>query len=235
MVGALTRAMTLAAVAVVLTALAPLAFAGRPFVTEDAGIIAPGRCEVESFAAYAASRDDPAERGVSLQVACGIGVNTQLALQGEYYGSEGTHRTMGSFNGKTALRPLTDMETGVAVAYALRGTGLPDSSFRHEESNIVLVVSVPLERTVVHANLGVVRTQSDGRTAGAYALLVERLGESGLDFGVEAFGEFNKAPWVGTGVRYAVKPETFFIDASARVQTDSARTRQFTLGVKYAF
>jgi hypothetical protein len=53
------------------------AWAGRPLVTEDAGVLNRGECEIENFAGRA---DNPTLNALWAQVGCGTGVNTQLAI-----------------------------------------------------------------------------------------------------------------------------------------------------------
>lgn len=211
------------------------AFAGRPFATEDAAVLERGACELESYAAYARSRADPSERSASVQLGCGAGLDTQLAVVAARFTTEDARHAIAGVTGKTALRPLTETDAGITVAYSLKGKRAPHSDLHHEESALSLVFTLPLDRRLVHANLGALRTESDKRTTGTYGFAVERLGERGLDYGLEVFGEFNASPWIGAGARYSVQPQKLFVDASFAVQTNSARSRQVTVGVKYAF
>ena len=149
--------------------------------------------------------------------------------------AEDQHHTIGALIGKTALRRLSDESFGVALAYAFGGIKTAKEDWRRDASAVGLVVSIPRGRTLVHANLGVLRNHVDNETAATYALALERLGEQGLDVGVEVFGEHRGGPWLGTGARYAVLPEKLFIDFSYAQQIDGARTRLLTVGLKYAF
>ena len=54
--------------------------AGRPFTTEDAGVIDARRCELEAFGSHARAQSDSSERGAWAQVGCGIGFDTQFAF-----------------------------------------------------------------------------------------------------------------------------------------------------------
>ena len=66
---------------IVLIALLPAAAgAGRPLVTEDAGVLAPRECEWESFAARETAAGAASANAWTLQVGCGIGWNSQAAL-----------------------------------------------------------------------------------------------------------------------------------------------------------
>jgi hypothetical protein len=141
----------------------------------------------------------------SAQIGCGIGFNAQLALVAQHFTSQHTHRTVVGANGKTALRPLTTTDAGIAVTYSIKAERLPEVSLRREESAVSLVVTVPYDRTFAHGNLGFIRTESDRRNASTYAFAVEKLGNSGLDVGIEMFGDTRMAPWLGAGGRYALR------------------------------
>ncbi|CAN7753296.1 hypothetical protein LJR290_006829 [Variovorax sp. LjRoot290] len=210
-------------------------WAGRPFTTEDAGVIADGACELESFGAYVRPRHEPSERGGWSQVGCGIGFDTQLAVGAGRFKSGGGSNTVAALGGKTALRPLSDDSVGVTLAYVLEGLRSSGQHMRHAGSAAALVVSIPNGRTIVHANLGVARNHLEGKTVGTYALAVERLGERGLDVGLEVFGQGSERPWIGTGARYALRAEKLFVDFSFAVQTGDAHARKLTVGLKYAF
>jgi hypothetical protein len=221
--------------AVCLMLLSQPGWAGRPFATEDADVLAASDCELETFGSHVRARPDPSERGGWSQLGCGIGFNTQLAVGAGRFRSGDESSTVAALIGKTALRPLADDSFGITLAYALEGIKLAGRQFRHTGSSAALVVSVPDGRTIMHANLGIARSHLEGKTAGTYALAIERLGERGLDVGVEVFGEGGDPPWIGTGARYAIKPEKLFVDLSFAVQSGGSHARQLTVGLKYSF
>lgn len=223
------------AIAIAIVLLPPVASAGRPFTTEDAGVLARGGCELETFAARGRSRPDPAERGGWVQAGCGTGWRTQLALAVGRFKSGDELQTTVRLIGKTALRPLSDESLGVTLAYALEGADPAGGPLRASGTSASLVVSVPYGRLLAHANVGANRDRTEDKTAGTYALAVERSGERGLDFGFEVFGEASAPPWIGTGARYAIRADKLFIDFSYAVQTGGGSARQATVGLKYAF
>ncbi len=210
-------------------------WAGRPFTTEDAGVIAARDCELETFGSHVRARAEASERGGWAQAGCGIGFNTQLAVGAGRFGSGDESSTLAAITGKTALLPLAEDRFGITLAYALEHLKSPGQRFRHAASSAALVVSIPHGRTITHANLGIVRDRLENKTRGTYALAIERVGERGLDVGVEIFGEGSESPWIGTGARYAIKPEKLFVDFSFAVQSGSSEARQLTVGLKYSF
>lgn len=221
--------------AVCMMLLAQPSQAGRPFATDDAGVLASGDCELEAYGSRLQSRVDPTESGGWAQVGCGAGFGTQLAVGGGRFRAGDGTSAIASLVGKTALRRLTDDGIGVALAYAVGGTKPPDGSLRHARSSAALVVSMPRGRTLLHANLGIDRNHLEGTTATTYALAIERRGERRVDVGIELYGQRGESPWIGTGARYAIEPDKLFADLSFAARTGAGSARQLTIGLKYAF
>lgn len=220
------------AAALLLAASATSASAGRPFATEDAGVIGPRACELETYG-IGVEGGGQRSKGGWLQVGCGLGGSTQLALGG---GNLGSVQSL-ALVGKTAMVPLTDASTGVALAYGTsvaRG-GEGNDRLRGDASFASLVLSMPLTSSLVaHANLGVLQEPSvDMKSTWAAAL--EWRGPQGLDLGVEAYGAGSDAAFLGVGARYALKAERAWIDFSWAAQTSGDRQRVWTIGLKLAF
>lgn len=58
---------------VLLALAASPANAGRPFATEDAGVLVAGECELEAYASRETAGDAPKETGWWVQLGCGLG------------------------------------------------------------------------------------------------------------------------------------------------------------------
>jgi hypothetical protein len=222
-------------VAVCVTLTSSATWAGRPFTTEDAGVIDARNCELEAFGSHARAQSDPSERGAWAEVGCGIGFGTQLAFgMGRFSSADGS-RSAAAASGKTALRVLSEDSFGMALAYTVDGSRTPGEPLRHTGSSASVIVSVPCGRTMFHANLGLTRNHVEGRNAEVYAFAVERLGEQGADVGVEVFGQSGEPAWVGAGARYAIEAEKLWVDSSLAMQSGGSHARQVTVGLKYAF
>lgn len=220
-----------------LLALAALpALAGRPFATEDASVLAAGECELEAYALRQTAGDAPKETGWWIQPGCGVGFRTQVAAGGGRSKVESDRLSAAALSGKTWLREPGDEQTGVTLAYALRGEKAPAESFKHESTALAAVISSPLAKDLrLHANLGWSRSQADRQNSTTWALALEATGDGGLDFGAEIYGDDRAAAWLGVGARYALRPQKLFVDFSWAVQTNGARAKLGTLGLKLAF
>lgn len=210
-------------------------WAGRPFTTEDAGVIDARNCELEAFGSHARAQPDPSESGAWAQVGCGIGFDTHFAFGIGRFSSVDGSRSAAAAMGKTALRALSEDSFGMALAYAIAGIRTPGEPLRHTDSSASVVASVPYGRTMFHANLGLTRNHVEGRSAKVYAFAVERLGEQGTDAGVEVFGQSGESVWIGAGARHAIEAEKLWVDLSFAVQRGGGHARQGTVGLRYAF
>lgn len=222
--------------AAVLLLLAHAAQAGRPLQSEDAGVLERGSCELET----ALARLDP-RRGESrqdagyAQIACGAGGQTQLALAPGLERDDGRTTTL-SATGKTALRPLTDQQTGVVLAYGLIGSQPRDRGLRLTGSTVRLVVTVPRGPWLLHANLGMLRDHDSRRDSTLWTLAAERTALGAFDLMAEVFGDDrDRAPWLNAGARWRAIDERLSLDASYGVQANGARARIATVGVKLLF
>jgi hypothetical protein len=211
----------------------PPAWAGRPLVTEDAGVLGQRECELESFAARS---HKPHLTAQWAQFGCGVGFQTQLALGMGNEKSQDERFTATALSGKTFLQALTSEQAGVTLAYAVSGARQAPAGFEHVGTELKGVISVPHNSWLFHANLGWRRSHQDAQSRSIFALAVERPGAAGpIDLMAEIFGDDREAPWVQVAARWVVVPGRFFIDGSWGVQSNSMRSRQATIGAKIAF
>lgn len=217
-------------------ALAAPAWAGRPLATEDAGVLAAGECEIESFAARAHASGNPAASVLWGQLGCGVGGASQVAagLGRERAPGERTH--LAGLSGKTSLRELTEAGSGFALAYTLLAAKPRGRSMRGDASEVRAVLTVPQGAWQLHANLGVSRDHAAGRTSTTWGVALERAGAVGaLDLMGEVFGDDRARPWVQVGLRYPLIADRLFIDAAWATQPSRHGDRLVSVGVKHAF
>jgi hypothetical protein len=216
---------------------ATTAQAARPLVTEDAGVLDRGDCELEG--AFSRVRGDgPAERGGALQLACGAGLQTQLAAAIATTRADGERTLAAAAIGKTALRELTDEQAGIALAYSFGGERPPGMGWRYDVTSLVGVVTMPARADLLlHLNAGASRSRVDRQTTAVWAAAVELLdlGGSGFDLMAETFGTHREPLWLNAGVRYTVIDERLTVNASYGAQRGSERTKLATLGFKLNF
>lgn len=230
----------MAAALAVTAALASLpAQAGRPLQTEDAGVLERGACEVEGVGSRLSLAGVHAT-GQSLQLGCGIGYASQLALAATRARALGETATGWVLGGKTELWRGDGKEpAALTLAYGLaweRGGG---QGLRHAASGVRAVYSRPMGPGVFHANLGYDRDEIARDSATGWNLAWEH---EGFDVGgiklapmAEVFGAEGESAWWNLALRATVVPDKFFIDGSYGRQSGDGRPKLFTLGFKFAF
>lgn len=221
---------------VLAVALLPLAAqAGRPFSTEDAGVLARSACELEGVASRASASGAPSARSLGLQVGCGIGLRTQLALACGQARSNGLRADSFTLGGKTALAGHPDGPLQWTLAYALGTSKAPGGSHQFDGQVLNLVLSAsPATGWAAHANLGLARSKLADTSVTTWGLAAERALGGGWDLGAELFGDTDNDPFVGLGLRWQAS-EAWSLNASLAKQAGSGGPRLASLGFKFSF
>lgn len=210
------------------------AWAGRPFSTEDAGVIGKGSCEVEAFAERLRLSGEPNERGLSAQVGCGVIGATQLAFALAESKAAGEKSRVMRFSGKTQLIDGGESRPSFALAYFTGRDRAPNDSWRSGASGVLAVVSAPVRDWLVHTNLGVTAERNPSRSATGWALAFERVAVAkGVDAGFEFFGDDRNTTWAQVAARWHFKPERLLFDASLGRQTSGGDVNRVTVGLKW--
>jgi len=225
----------LLAIAAPCIALASPVHAGRPLQTDDAAVLERSTCELEGFASHLwdAGAD---ERPTSLQLGCGVGGATQLALALRRGRSDGERSSGTELNGKTRLWQGADEAPTLTVAYTLSSLASPGPHAHRSGGALKLVLSQPLPAALtLHANAGHVRDARSGLSSTAWAVALEAAAIAGVAPMAEVFGDDRQPAWCNLGVRVGAVRERVYIDASYGRQLSSAATRWLTLGFKVVF
>jgi hypothetical protein len=209
--------------------------AGRPLQTEDAGVLERGECELEG-AVQQVNADGGRSRQTSLQVGCGVGWRSQVAVN-PTTSRNGERENGVALTGKTGLwTGAGDDPAELTIAWRLQSTKVESASWRYASTGAVLVYSRPLPRRLtLHANLGHARDHDGGQGSTVWGLALEHAGFGTVAPMAEVFGDDREAPWWNLGLRWTVVPERVFFDASYGRQAASGRPRLVTVGFKLAF
>lgn len=226
--------LTLAATLCMLAALP--AHAGRPLQAEDAGILEARQCEVEGAWARLREPGLPSATERSLQLACGIGWNSQLALatsRASVAGFSGQGLRLG---GKTELFQTAGQDpTRVTLAWGISSAKLAGAGWEHASTDLNAVASMPLGATTLHLNLGHERDAQARTGTTTWAVALEHEGVGGFAPMGEFFGDDRGAPWWNLGLRWTAVPEKAFLDLSYGRQIVSGRPALLTAGFKLVF
>lgn len=209
----------------------PAALAGRPLVTDDAGVIGAGECEIEASAARQWRAGGHTQ---TAQLACGTPWQTQLAAGwGRARGDDaGASYTL---SGKTSLRAPSSESTGWAIAYGISRVKPDGQGTQPGERTVRALATATQGDWLYHFNAGWGH-EPGARHRAVWGLAAERPGAAGpVDLMGEVFGESRSRPWVQLAARWAAVPGSLWLDAAWAVHTGPGRARQFTLGLKASF
>ena len=211
--------------------------AGRPMATEDAGVLASGDCELETYTGHNSTRHLPSGSTASLQLGCGVGAGTQAALA---FASFGSHQDPGhalTLAGKTQLNSPDDKQTAYTLAWGLVGLQGHDQSLRHDVTYLTAVATHPLTDDLnLHANLGWQRQKSLQKTIWTWSVGLEQAVTERVDLTGETYASnCDHAAWLQVGLRFAAVPDKLYLDTSLARQTGASHSSVVTAGLRLAF
>lgn len=204
--------------ALVCAMIASAARAAGPFITDDAGVLDQGRCQVEAF-----TRSETAYAGSEewLLPACNF-FGPELTLGRNRI--EGENRTI--VQAKFPLRPLERGRPGFALSLGSFGG----------DPYVNGIASFPLARegAAVHANLGMIRhADADHGTWGVgIELPLPPPRWSGV---VESFGERGAKPTLQLGIRFGLVEDRLQLSATSGHQGSRPERRFYSFGVRASF
>jgi hypothetical protein len=192
------------------------AHAARPFVTDDARIVDPGGCQVETFykdqRTYAGSEFwfmpacTPKDLGIEI-TAGGNRVEDQKNAIAQL---------------KFLLKPLQTNGSGFAVSAGVYGTS--------PYVNTIASFSTLNDRAVFHVNAGAIRDKDTDSLRNTWGAGLEALLWEPRVYGIfETYGISSETPTYHVGLRFWIIPNRFQIDATHGTQKafDSDPERRF--------
>lgn len=207
--------------------------AARPLVTDDAGVLAHGDCELEAVASRDRA-DGLRVQGYSLQIGCGAGAHTQVALA-VGRAKDADLRVRGTaLSAKFALMPGD--EAGWALSGSLQWTAVSDQRSRHSASALNLVHTRNLgESFLLHANLGHARDERADTATTTWGAALEHAGWGPVALMGELHGDDRSPPWWNLGARWVAVPNRLVLDVAYGRQITGGRPAAVSVGIKLAF
>lgn len=210
-----------------------LAWAARPFVTDDARLTTGGSCQLESW-----MRVYPDSHELWALPACNPMGNLELTFGGgrtKPHGAQATNDYV--LQAKTLFRPLDRNGWG---------WGLAVGTIRHPKINpgpnmlgntyayIPLSVSLMDDAVIVHANLGWLKDKASGLNSASWGIGGEFKFFPNMLGIAETYGDNRGKSYGQLGVRYSVIPDLFQVDATVGHQlSGEGNSHWVSFGIRY--
>jgi len=209
------------------------AHAARPLVTDDARLVDPQGCQVETF--YKRQREFR-ESEFWVLPACNPWGRVELALGGNWIDSTqpGDSRALIA-QGKTLLVPLQTNGAGFAFTLGVTQVSASQSaSVVNPYVNGIGSFSFLDDRVVLHANLGAVRDNQVHLTRGTWGVGAEILLVAPRLYAIlETYGQRLEKPTLHGGLRFWVVPNRVQVDSTIGSQHATPFDRRFgTIGLR---
>ncbi len=212
-----------------------LAGAARPFVTDDARVVDPGGCQVETFAKRQRKLD---EHEFWFLPACNpLGLAELTVGRAWVDGTAPGDSRFNLFQAKTLLKPLVSNGSGYALTLgAARVSPFQGRATTNPYLNAIGSFSFADDRLVVHANLGANADRQLGMTRGTWGLGAEIVLHPRIIAIVESYGQRADKPTRHLGLRLWVVPNHVQVDATVGEQNSGPPGRIFhSIGMRLLF
>jgi hypothetical protein len=209
-------------------AFAASAHAARPFVTDDARVVRPGGCQIESFARQLHS---PHGAEYWFLPACNPLERLELTAGARSIGEEGeptTHAVI--LQAKALLRALEPNGTGYALTLgSLRDR--PGAGWSRYVNGIASH-SFANDLLILHANVGALRDPATARRPHTWGIGGELAFTRRISGIAETYGQRNEPTSRQLGVRYWITPDHIQVDGTFGTQRD---TSWVSMGIRLLF
>ncbi|MDQ2148447.1 hypothetical protein RBI22_06980 [Alcaligenaceae bacterium C4P045] len=195
------------------------ALAGRPLITDDADVVAPGACQVESWMARTRN-EGPSTTALWLNAACSPIDKTEFALGGNRDVTGSDRGTVTTWQIKHVFRRYDDALPGFAIALAdQRDRRIHRNAMG--ETSAIGIASFPLngDALMAHVNAGITRAwHADThryRGRGMWSSALDANVARQTRAAIEAYGVAGERPAWQISIRHDLIPDRLQIDASA--------------------
>jgi hypothetical protein len=206
------------------------AFSARPMITDDARIIDPQSCQLESWTKASKNTEE-----YWALPACNPFGFFELTLGGSKFQG---HETSGSsdrvIQAKTVFRELKTNDWSIGLAL-----GRSDHLFKSDRHKHDLYGYVPVtwsfddDQKFLHLNLGAVKNQHDSVTKKTWGLGVELEIASRTYLIAETYGVESAKPSYQAGVRHWLLPNKFQVDVTTGSKSQyTSESRWFSVGIR---
>jgi hypothetical protein len=201
--------------------------AGRPMTTDDASILDPNSCQLETWTLRSRASNE-----IWAMPACRVGA-FELAAGAGRAGASGAKTTYGVLQAKTVFKPLDVNDWGIGLAFGTQfdtRKGLGGDRYAY----VPISWSLHDDLLQVHANLGWLREKATRRDFTTWALGAEaQVAQNGW-LSMETFGRNDGRPSYQVGARMWLVQDRIQLDGSLSDRMHHSHPeRAVTLGLKF--
>jgi hypothetical protein len=216
---------------VVFAAATDCVFAARPLVTDDAHIVDPHACQLES---YVKKLQDSTEYWAL--PACNPFENLELTIGGNWIRNDDSPNSNHLIlQGKTIFRPVEVNGWGVGLAVGIVKATSPAATRGTTDlyANVPITFSLRDDTVLVHVNAGVDRDRVNDETKFTYGLASEIAINPRFSLLAETYGDSRENPFWQGGVRIWIVPERWQVDSTIGGQFGVGHSGVwFTVGIR---
>ena len=221
----------LSRILVVLAASINCAFAARPLVTDDAHIVDPHACQLES---YVKKLQDSTEYWAL--PACNPFENLELTVGGNWIrNDDNANSNHLILQGKTIFQAVEVNGWGWGLAAGIVKATSPAATRGTNDlyAYIPITFSLRDDAILVHVNAGVDRDRVNDETKFTYGLASEMAINPRFSLLAETYGDSRENPFWQGGVRIWILPQRWQVDSTIGGQFGAGRSgRWFTVGIR---
>lgn len=207
-----------------LFALSSASHSGRPMVVDDAALVSPKTCQLETWAQH---NSDSKEYWAT--PACNFGGNFEFAVGMGRVNDDTEHVSYATLQGKTLLKPLETNDWGIGFSFGTQ-INTKDSSKKDWTVNVPLSLSTLDDKFLIHANLGWLRENTTHKNQTTWGIGTETQLTHPLTFTAEVYGNDRNDAFYQTGFRYMVYKELVQLNASYGNQISHHDNAFFSVG-----
>ncbi|MEZ0232899.1 MAG: hypothetical protein ACAH12_08670 [Methylophilaceae bacterium] len=207
-------------------------FCARPMVTDDARVIDPKSCQLESWVKLNAHSDE-----YWALPGCNVGQNFELTYGGAITSDHGESNTTDVvMQAKTLMRPLTTngYGIGIVVGHAQHPNRDHDASMIGDAyAYIPVSVSMLDDAFILHTNVGMLHDKAEEKNKLTWGIGSETRINPSLQFIAEVYGDNQSRAFHQLGLRYWLVQDRIQIDTTYgnRFSNDSEE-RWLSFGIR---
>ena len=207
-----------------LFALSNASHSGRPMVVDDAALVSPKTCQLETWMQH-----NPDSKEYWAMPACNFGGNFELAVGVGRVNDDTEHVSYATFQGKTLLKPLETNDWGIGFSFGTQ-INTKDSSKKDWMVNVPLSASMLDDKFLIHTNIGWLRENTTHRNQTTWGIGTETQLADSLTLTAEVYGNDRNNTFYQAGFKYMIYKDLVQLDASYGNQMSHQDDAFFSVG-----